>query len=190
MWRRKQSAVISNSSGSPRPCQAALDAPAAEDLVLRLGRRERAEVVLAEQELGRVGEPRLVERARQPPAAAPLERGRRPAPLDPVAVRARARRVARVEVGRRLCAGDDGHVVRQRGVQRLGRAAPAAARRRRRRSPRGRARARRRPCGRRRRGPSTRAKRPPSASRSVALDRAQPGLRRPAARSRCRRTRG
>ena len=44
-----------------------------EDLVLGLGRREGAEVVLAEEEIGRVGERRLVERARHPPAAALLE---------------------------------------------------------------------------------------------------------------------
>ena len=44
----------------------------------------------------------LVERPRHPPAAARLERRRRRAGEEPVAVAARARRVARVEVGRRL----------------------------------------------------------------------------------------
>ena len=49
MWRRNESAVISSSSASPRRCQTADSTVRGEDLVLRLGRRERAEVVLAER---------------------------------------------------------------------------------------------------------------------------------------------
>ena len=49
MWRRKLSAVISKSRSSPRSCQLRRSDDADEDLVLRLGRRERAEVVLAER---------------------------------------------------------------------------------------------------------------------------------------------
>ena len=92
-----------------------------EDLVLRLRRSERAEVVLAEQELRRRRKPLLVDRPRHPPAAPLLERRRRAATVDSVAVAARAGGVARVEV---RCSGlgrDDGNLVGQRGVQRLGR---------------------------------------------------------------------
>src|SRR4051812_15239762 len=41
-----------------------------EDLVMRLGRRECAEIVLAEQEIGRLRKPFLLERVRVPPGAA------------------------------------------------------------------------------------------------------------------------
>src|SRR6266550_741873 len=63
----------------------ALDS-AREDPVLRLGRRERPEIVPAEQESRRLGKPVLVERPRIPPAAMGLERRGRPAPVDAVAV--------------------------------------------------------------------------------------------------------
>ena len=95
--------------------------------MLGLGRRERAEVVLAEQERRRLGEPLLVERPR-PPASAVLERRAGRAPPDPVAVAARERRVPRVEVRRRRLRGDDRDVVRQRRVRAPRPRAPAAGR--------------------------------------------------------------
>src|SRR5579872_5152911 len=74
---------------------------AREDGVLRVARRERAEVVPARQERRGVLEPRFVELARDPPAPVLLER-RACAPVeDPVAVAPRARGVPRVEVRRR-----------------------------------------------------------------------------------------
>src|SRR5207237_1190 len=71
-----------------------------EALVLRLARREGAEVVLAEQEVRGLVEPPLVERARQPPAPPQLEGRRRAAAEDAVAVAAGAREAAGVEAGR------------------------------------------------------------------------------------------
>ena len=78
MWRRNLSAVISSSSTSPRRCHAAARIDARRSLVPGFGRRERAEVVLAEERVGRIRERLLVERARIPVAAPELEgRGRR-----------------------------------------------------------------------------------------------------------------
>ena len=57
-----------------------------EDLVLRLGRRERAEVVFTRQQLGAAGKPLDVQRVRAPPASAALERAPLPAPAEPVAI--------------------------------------------------------------------------------------------------------
>ena len=47
---------------------------ALEDRVLGLGRRERPEIVLSQDQIGRFGEPRLVNRPGKPPAAPLLER--------------------------------------------------------------------------------------------------------------------
>ena len=88
--------------------------------MLRLRRRERPEVVLAEQEVRARGERLVVERPREPPAAPRLERRRA----------SRAARCgsgssapgpsgARGSPGGRL-GGDHGHVVGKLGVQRLG----------------------------------------------------------------------
>jgi hypothetical protein len=62
MCRRKLLAVSSSSSASPRRCQTALSILREKDPVLRLRRREGPEIVLAEQELRRLGEALLVER--------------------------------------------------------------------------------------------------------------------------------
>ena len=110
-----------------------------------------------------------------------LERRRDPAAPDPVAVAARARRVARVEIRRRLLGGDDDQVARA-----VPRSAPRAharqaGRRRRRRSRRWRARARPCPCARRPARPSHEGKYASSAPSQRLLDRAQAGLRGPAA---------
>ena len=119
MWRRNLSAVISSSSASPRRCHAAARTTQVERLVPRLGRRERAEVVLAEQQIGRFGEPLLVERPRRPPRPSLLERrGRTPAP-DPVPVAARLRGLTRVEVVGRLVDHDHSNVVGKRCIQRV-----------------------------------------------------------------------
>ena len=92
-----------------------------EHLVLRLRRREGAEVVLAGEQRRSRGERCVVERARDPPAPPRLERRRRPPVEDPVAVAAGAGRMARVEVRRgRLCR-EHRDLVRQPRVQRLGR---------------------------------------------------------------------
>ena len=93
-----------------------------EHLVLGLGRREGAEVVLAgEDPCGRV-ERGAVERARIPPAPASLERRTLAAPVQPVAIAARLGGVARVKVRLRLLGGDHCDVVGQFGVDRLGHA--------------------------------------------------------------------
>src|SRR5438045_4510446 len=90
---------------------------APEHLVLRLRRRERTKVVLAEQQVGGILQTILGERARIPPRAPLLERRRRTATPDPVAVAAGARGVTRVEVRCRLLRRDDGYVIGQRGVE-------------------------------------------------------------------------
>src|SRR5436309_13235452 len=72
---------------------------AKEDAVLRLRRREGAEIMLTDQEFRRFGKPLLVERPRIPPAAPRFERRGRAPPIDPVAVASRLRRATRVEVG-------------------------------------------------------------------------------------------
>src|SRR5437764_849794 len=93
---------------------------AREDLMLGLGRREGSEVVLAEQQVGRLGEPLLVERPRVPPAAVRLEGRGRPAPEDAVAVAASPGRVAGVEAGVDGLYLGDRYVARELGVQRFG----------------------------------------------------------------------
>ena len=97
MWRRNESAVISSSTASPRSCQRASSTVRTKTLVLRLGRGEGAEVVLADQHRGRGAEPLEVERPRMPERAVDLERRALAAAPDAVAVRTRARREARVE---------------------------------------------------------------------------------------------
>jgi hypothetical protein len=59
---------------------------AAQNLVLRLCRRERAEVLLADEKAGGALELPDVERPRHPPAATCLERRGRAAAEDPVPV--------------------------------------------------------------------------------------------------------
>src|SRR5205807_8202654 len=61
----------------------------------------------------------LVYRTWQPPNAPLLERGRRPAPPDPVSVRAGSRVAAGVEIGNRLGGGENREIVGQGGVERL-----------------------------------------------------------------------
>src|SRR5439155_21441527 len=69
-----------------------------ENVVLRLRGREGPEVVLAGEQRGRIGQPRLVYRPRVPPGPPMLERrGLTPLP-DPVAVAAGPSRVPRVKV--------------------------------------------------------------------------------------------
>jgi hypothetical protein len=94
----------------------ALDDPD-EDVVLRLGGRERPEVVLADERVGCSRQPVLVDRARVPPRAAGLERRRPAPPVDPVPVAARPRGEAGVEVVRRLRRHDHRDVVGQLGVE-------------------------------------------------------------------------
>src|SRR5437588_2385243 len=86
-----------------------------EDLMPRLRRRERAEVVLTDEQPGGVVQAVLVEPSRQPPGASQLEWRGSPSIENPVAVGARACREARVEVGRRLIGGDDGDLFREPG---------------------------------------------------------------------------
>ena len=88
-----------------------------EHLVLRLRRRERAEVVLAAHELGRLREPLLVERPRVPPRAPELERRRRAAAVDAIPIRACDRGVPRVEVVGRRLRTRNGEVARELRVQ-------------------------------------------------------------------------
>jgi hypothetical protein len=59
---------------------------AAQDPVLRLCRRERAEVVLADEKAGGALDPPDIERPRDPPAAPCLERRGRAAAEDPIPV--------------------------------------------------------------------------------------------------------
>ena len=103
---------------APHPARV-LDVPD-EDVVLRLGGREGAEVVLAHERLGGRRQPLLVERARVPPRAPGLERRRPAPPVDPVAVAAGTGGEAGVEVVRRLRGGDHRDVVGQFGVERPG----------------------------------------------------------------------
>src|SRR5262249_44755983 len=85
--------------------------------VLRLGRSEGTKVVLAaEESCGRV-EPVDVERARPPQRAARLER-RPPADEDAVAIRACTRGEPGVEVCGRFSGLEHGDVLRQHGVER------------------------------------------------------------------------
>src|SRR5262249_55721367 len=93
-----------------------------EDLVLRLSRREGAEVVLSDQQVGRLGEPLLVERPRIPPAPGRPEGRGGTAPEDAVAVAARQCGMAGVKVRLGAVRRGDGDVVRKLGIQRLGNA--------------------------------------------------------------------
>src|SRR5579859_379859 len=93
-----------------------------ENIVLRLRRRECAEVVLPGEELGAAAQGPHVERLRPPPTSAPFERAALAPPVEPVTVRPRPGREARVEARPRLLGGHDGDVVGQERVQRLGRA--------------------------------------------------------------------
>ena len=118
MCRRKLSAVISNSSASPRRCHAARETLRTNDVVLRLGRRERAEVVLADKRSAASASRSSSSGRGYHQRTSLLERRRLAPPPDPVAVAARPRRVSRVEVRRHLRRGDDRDVVRQGRVQR------------------------------------------------------------------------
>src|SRR5256885_5708852 len=89
-----------------------------EDVVLRLRGREGPEVVLAGQSGRRSGQGILVERARVPPAPAHLERRRRHAREQPVAIAARARGVTGVEARRRLGGREHGDLLREAWVER------------------------------------------------------------------------
>ena len=119
MWRRNELAVISNSSASSRRYHDRRLDDAHEDLVLGLGRREGAEVVLAAQEIRRLGQALLVQSMGIPPGAVGLERRAGLAAVDAVAVAPRERGVARVEVGGRRLGREHDDVGRQLGVQRL-----------------------------------------------------------------------
>src|SRR5436305_1626448 len=91
-----------------------------EDLVVRPRRREGAKVMLADQLLRSSLQHSEIERPRQPPRAAMLERGTDVWPPDPVPVRPRASGEARVEPGPCFARVGDGYVGGQRSVQRLG----------------------------------------------------------------------
>ena len=90
-----------------------------EGVVPRLGRREGAEVVLSDHHRGGCVQPRHLEAPRMPERAVDLERRPRPAPPDAVAIRARPRGEARVEVVGHLFRFEDRDVVGKDGVQRL-----------------------------------------------------------------------
>ena len=121
MWRRNESAVTVKCSSSPRRSHAACPDLAHEHLVLRLGRREGREVVLAHERSGALLRARSRstgrghQRARRARSAARDRVGEHDVP-----VRACRRREARVEPGRRLVRLEDGDVVGQRRVERLG----------------------------------------------------------------------
>ena len=188
MWRRNESAVISNATtSSSSSTQRADSIVADEDAVLRLRRREGAEVVPARRARGIRVQRVEVERPGPPERTLGLERRALAPPPDAVAIRARPRVETGVEaVGRLLGAT----IAMSSGSTVLiaGRRARAAARRRRRRRRRSRARARRCRCGRRRRAPRpsrraaerARAPRPPPSARRAGA---------PSRGRRCRRTR-
>src|SRR5919204_4969561 len=69
-----------------------------EDLVLRLGRRERAEVVLAQKQACRLRQAPFVDRPGAPPRAPALERRRLTLAPEAISIAARTCRVSRVEV--------------------------------------------------------------------------------------------
>jgi hypothetical protein len=117
MWRRNESAVI-DGVAAVVPA-GVLDDPG-EVVVLRVGRREGAEVVLADEHRGRGLEALEVERLRMPEGAVHLEGRAGAQPQDPVPVGARACRVTRVEAVGSLVGVDHRHVGGQHGVQRLG----------------------------------------------------------------------
>ena len=144
MWRRKLSAAISSSSTSPRRFQARLaDVRTNTSCWVSVGVNARKSCSPS-RSAADSRSARLVERPREPPAAVRLERRTGPAAPDAVAVAAAAGRDPCVEARRRLLRGDDGDVVRQDCVERLGRPRRPAARPRRRCSRRSRARGR--PC--------------------------------------------
>jgi hypothetical protein len=91
---------------------------ALEALVIGLGRREGREVVRAGQRRGARVERLDVEPMRPPQRASGLERRRRAAGEQPVAVRAAASVVAGAEAIRRLLGGEDGDLVGQQRVDR------------------------------------------------------------------------
>ena len=92
-----------------------------EHVVLALGGRERAEVVLTGQERGTRLERLEVDRPRPPERPLRLERRPRDAVQDEIAVRARGGREAGVEPVGRVLGVEHGHVGRKRRVERLGR---------------------------------------------------------------------
>ena len=107
--------MIVKSSSSPRRSQRPRGRLAAEHLVLRLGRRERAEVVLAERAARRQAcERLLVERARPPERFVSRSSGARTAPVedDGSGRREPSPRTARGSRRGRLLGADDGDVVR------------------------------------------------------------------------------
>ena len=123
MCRRKESAVISNASTSPSSTQRAASTTRANDLVLGLGRRERAEVVLARRAARPAPRRRATSSGRGCHQLRSRSNGERGAPRQiAVAVAARPRREAGVEVRRRLA---------RRRRRRRRRAAPRSAPRRR-----------------------------------------------------------
>jgi hypothetical protein len=103
----------------PRPLPASVGDDSDEDLVLRLGRGEGSEVVLAEEERRGLRQANQVERARPPERPPPLERRVRGPVPDAVAVRTRAGGEAGVEVVCGRLRGDCRDVVRKHPVQRL-----------------------------------------------------------------------
>ena len=175
MCRRKPSAVIVKSSAVSLLLPVRREHGSHERVVPRLGQRERAEVVLAvEQQRGRlertdVHGPRPQER---PPRVE-----RRPGRDDPVAVRPRASREARIEVLGRLHGLDDGHVLRQRRVQRLQHPLRAAGLPRPRRLRPAPSHAHRSRCARRPRAPPSEGNSTSSASRSTPSTVRRPGCR-------------
>ena len=98
MWRRNESAVISNSRLSPRSCQRASSTIRTKtSCCVSVGvkaRKSCSPTIIAAAASSRPP----VERPRMPERAVHLERRPRRAAPDPVAVAARPRRVARLEV--------------------------------------------------------------------------------------------
>ena len=121
MWRRKLTASIVKCSSSPCVLPGRCEDSPLEARVLRLGRREGGEVVRPGQQRRGGVQGVAVDRLRPPERTARLERGAHAAPEDPVAIGPRARREAGAEVVLRLLGHEDGDVVRQRRVERLGR---------------------------------------------------------------------
>src|SRR5438552_10210861 len=87
--------------------------------MLRLGGRERAEIVLAQEQVGRDRQTLLVDRTLVPPGTPLLERRPLRAAPDAIAVTTRSRRVPRIEIGCGLTRREDRDVVRQGRVERL-----------------------------------------------------------------------
>ena len=91
-----------------------------EHLVVRLGRREGREVVRAHERSGALLELLEIDGSRPPESPTRAQRGTRPCREHDVPVRPCRRRESRVESDRRLLRLEDGDVVGQRGVERLG----------------------------------------------------------------------